>query len=197
VDADADGERRQAAVSQALQRSYLIPMSKRQKTRRNNRPIASPEAGGPLPRAAVVLLALLVVAAGGFWWSKVRHRDVSPAAALDPTDQPSPAAAANPAFEKLKGKWVRPDGGYIIEIRSVEPGGKLEATYSNPSSIHVEKAVAIQEGALTRMFIELRDVNYPGSTYSLAYEGSSDSLKGIYYQAALQQQFEVVFERLK
>jgi len=33
------------------------------------------------------------------------------------------------------------------------------------------------------VFIELRDVNYPGSTYSLTYEPASDQLKGIYYQA--------------
>ena len=47
------------------------------------------------------------------------------------------------------------------------------------------------------MFVELRDVNYPGSTYTLVYQPENDQLAGIYYQAALQQQFDVFFERTK
>ena len=55
----------------------------------------------------------------------------------------------------------------------------------------------MQDGATTKVFIELRDVNYPGvPTYTLAYYLASDKLAGIYYQAALQQRFEVVFERM-
>jgi hypothetical protein len=45
------------------------------------------------------------------------------------------------------------------------------------------------------VFVELRDVNYPGSTYALTYDAERDQLKGIYYQAAMQQQFEVFFVR--
>ena len=40
-------------------------------------------------------------------------------------------------------------------------------------------------------------MNYPGSTYTLTYDPASDQLKGVYYQAALQQRFEVVFVRMK
>jgi len=32
-----------------------------------------------------------------------------------------------PGFEKLKDKWVRPDGGCILEIRKAAVDGKLEA----------------------------------------------------------------------
>jgi hypothetical protein len=120
-----------------------------------------------------------------------------PAAAASPTNQPAAAPAPSPAFAKLKGKWLRPDGGYILEIRSVDPGGKMDAAYLNPRPINVAKAQATQEGAATKVFIELRDVNYPGSTYNLAYQAEGDKLTGIYYQAALQQQFEVVFVRAK
>ena len=57
------------------------------------------------------------------------------------------------------------------------------------------KAEASQAGAATKVFVELRDVNYPGCTYNLTYEAQSDQLAGVYYQAALQQQYEVSFER--
>jgi len=46
-------------------------------------------------------------------------------------------------------------------------------------------------------FVELRDVNYPGSTYTLVYQAENDRLYGIYYQAALGQMFEVEFVRAK
>jgi hypothetical protein len=48
-----------------------------------------------------------------------------------------------------------------------------------------------------KVFIELRDVNYPGSTYTLAYDPVSDQLKGDYFQAALRQTFDVFFTRVK
>ena len=48
----------------------------------------------------------------------------------------------------------------------------------------------------TKVFIELRDVNYPGSTYDLTYNPQADQLQGSYYQAALQQQFDVSFVRM-
>ena len=121
----------------------------------------------------------------------------SPPPAVRATNSPAPPATPHPGFEKLKGRWQRPDGGYLIEIRSVEPGGKMDAAYFNPRPIHVAKAEASQEGETVKVFIELRDVNYPGSTYNLVYEAKNDQLAGIYYQAALQERFEVVFERMK
>jgi len=118
----------------------------------------------------------------------------SPAAAQQPSTS---AAKANPAYEKLKGRWLRDSGGYTIEIRSVGPGGKLEAAYFNPKSIHVGKAQASQQGEMLKVFVELRDVNYPGSTYSLAYDAKSDRLVGRYYQAVARETFDVYFVRLK
>jgi hypothetical protein len=131
------------------------------------------------------VLAVILVAAIGLWWSQGRHRDT-----------PS-AATPNPGFEKLKGRWQRPDGGYIVEVRSVEPDGKMDAAYFNPRPIHVARAEAAHDGAVTKVFLELRDLNYPGSTYNLVYQAESDQLVGIYYQAVFQQQFEVVFVRMK
>ena len=98
-----------------------------------------------------------------------------------------------PGFQVLKGRWQRPDGGYVIEIKNIDRVGKMEAAYFNPRPIHVAKANAARDGNTTKIFIELRDVNYPGSTYNLTYDPKSDQLKGTYFQAVLKQTFEVVF----
>jgi hypothetical protein len=100
-------------------------------------------------------------------------------------------------FESLKGRWRRPDGGYVIDISDIDTSGKMVARYYNPRPINVSRAEASQEGTTTKIFIELRDMNYPGSTYTLAYDPQTDQLKGVYFQAALQQSFDVVFVRLK
>jgi len=124
-----------------------------------------------------------------------------------PPSAPSPAsgatnlsvtpAAAHPELQKLIGKWERPDGGYILEIRGVDAGGKLDASYANPSPIKVSRARAYSEGGETKLFIELTDVNYPGCIYQLALDTKNDQLFGTYFQAALQQTFDVAFGRLK
>lgn len=118
-----------------------------------------------------------------------------PAASAVPA---APAATPNPEFRKLLGKWQRPDGGYVIEIKAVdEPSGKMDAAYFNPQPINVSKAMATRDATSTRVFIELRGPNYPGSTYTLVYDPATDQLQGIYFQAAMNQQFEVIFQRLK
>jgi hypothetical protein len=122
---------------------------------------------------------------------------VAPVATVSTTNQPAPATPASPAFAKLPGKWLRPDGGYILEIRSAAPDGKLEAAYLNPRPIHVAKAEASRDGGSIKVFIELRDVNYPGSTYTLIYNPTDDQLKGNYFQAALKQTFDVFFTRVQ
>jgi hypothetical protein len=99
-------------------------------------------------------------------------------------------------FQQLPGKWLRTDGGYVIEIRSVNDDGKMEAGYYNPNPINVSRAEATREQDKVKVFIELKDVNYPGSTYTLRYDRERDVLEGIYYQAALQQKFTVRFIRM-
>jgi hypothetical protein len=97
----------------------------------------------------------------------------------------------------LIGRWVRPDGGYVIAIKSVDPSGKLDATYSNPNPINVSKAEISREGGTLGVFLELRGAGYPGSTYRLTYDPTWDRLTGVYFQAALQKSFEVFFQRAK
>lgn len=104
-------------------------------------------------------------------------------------------AQAPPDMMALRGRWVRTDGGYVIEIKSVDPGGQMQAAYYNPNPVNVSRAQAARSGAAVTVFIELRAPGYPGSTYTLIHDPQSDTLKGIYHQAALQQNFEVVFVR--
>ena len=97
--------------------------------------------------------------------------------------------------ERLVGRWVRPDGGYVLEIRSAQANGKLDAVYLNPRSIKVSRAEWRREEGRLLVFVELRDVNYPGSTYNLRYVPDKDRLTGAYYQAVQKQTFDVEFAR--
>ena len=99
-------------------------------------------------------------------------------------------------FDTLKGKWVRPDGGYMLEIRKLLPDNALEVAYFNPNPIHVGQAKLFKERGFTKVFVELQDVNYPGSTYTLIYDKENDLLRGVYYQATQQEEYPIFFERL-
>jgi hypothetical protein len=115
-----------------------------------------------------------------------------------PQTNAAPAAAAvSPELAKLVGKWERPDGGYVVDIRGVDPSGKLDVGYYNPNPINVSRSVAWRDKGATKLVIELRDVNYPGSTYTLELNPQTDQLFGQYFQAAMRETFEVVFTRLK
>ena len=175
-------------------------MSKARKTNRSGNSPTPPLARRATPGVIVVVLVAIAVALG-FWSWKSQHTDTPPTPPgpneARATNPPPAVAVAQPDFQKLKGQWLRPDGGYVIEINSVDDSGKMDAAYLNPNPIHVAKAEASRDGATTKVFLELRDVNYPGSTYTLVYEPQSDQLKGIYYQAAQQQNYEVFFVRAK
>jgi len=115
---------------------------------------------------------------------------------------PKPAAeetggSAVAGTEMLRGRWLRPDGDYILEIRGIDSNGNMDCRYYNPQPIHVSRASAKREGTTTRVFVELRDTGYPGCTYDLTYDPREDILVGTYYQAALRQTYEIFFARMK
>ncbi len=125
-----------------------------------------------------------------------------PATPAAPTSTPAvtPATPTDPVkAQSVRGKWVRndSDGNYVLDIKNVGDGGKLEAAYLNPNPIRVAKAEASTVEGRLRVFVELRDVNYPGSTYDLRYDAAMDQLVGEYFQATQQQRFQVGFERVK
>jgi hypothetical protein len=123
------------------------------------------------------------------------------AAAARPAPVETPGRAAvtpgdTPAhFRPLVGEWLRPDGGYVLSVAGVAVDGRAAVSYLNPRPIRVSEAEARREGDLVGLFVKLDDVGYPGSTYSLGYDAVSGQLRGIYYQAAQGQQYEVVFVR--
>lgn len=107
------------------------------------------------------------------------------------------ANAAEPDPAKVVGRWMRTDGGYILQLSNPTFDGRLTAAYFNPRPINVSRSGwKLEEGYLL-VLVELRDEGYPGSAYTLAYQPDSDRLVGLYYQATSQQKFDVVFERIK
>ena len=112
-----------------------------------------------------------------------------------PVVSPAAARSADTSFDRLVGRWLRADGGYVLEIRAVTPEGRVDASYLNPRPIHVARAEAARGGDIVTLLVELRDVNYPGSRYRLWYDAGRDILQGTYYQAAQQETSTSRFER--
>jgi len=149
---------------------------------------------------AVAGLALLATGCG----KPAGTQTETPATSASPVipSNPGPteidlAKRAAAEMQKLKGRWVRPDGGYILEIKQVDANGQLDAAYFNPDPIRITSSFAKLEGDVVKVFVELNDVNYPGCKYELTYISAAGLMAGTYYQAALQQTFDVAFERAR
>lgn len=99
--------------------------------------------------------------------------------------------------DRLNGRWLRPDGGYILEIRNAAADGKLDVGYFNPNAINVGRAEWVEKDGKLYVMVELQDVNYPGSTYGLEYIVAKDHLTGTYFQAVEKSTFDVEFVREK
>ena len=95
----------------------------------------------------------------------------------------------------LVGDWVRTDAEYQITISELLDDGKLKASYFNPESINVDKARWIFADGAMKIYIELRDENYPGSNYNLIYYPDKDLLAGKYFQAVEGVTYDVEFFR--
>jgi hypothetical protein len=109
------------------------------------------------------------------------------------------ASAGEPQGDPVQvvGRWMRTDGGYILQLSSPTFDGGLAAAYFNPRPINVSRSAWVIEDGTLLVLVELRDQGYPGSTYTLAYQPDTDRLVGVYFQAAAQQRFEVVFQRIE
>jgi hypothetical protein len=55
-------------------------------------------------------------------------------------------------FAKLEGRWVRPDGGYTITVKSVDADGKLDAVYANPNPLPFSMAEVSRDGEVIKLF---------------------------------------------
>jgi hypothetical protein len=98
---------------------------------------------------------------------------------------------------RLVGNWERTDYPYKISISAVLDDGNLKAAYFNPKSINVGKATWNNADGILKIYVELRDVNYPGSSYKLNYDAEKDALAGEYFQAVQGITLEVPFTRAR
>ena len=137
-----------------------------------------------------LLFGLVVVVAAVLFFAKSPTPETGPS-------EPEEAPRAKADFARIIGDWVRPDGGYVIRIKGVDPDGKVIAGYYNPRPINVSSASVSANSGAIRFFMRLQDQGYPGSTYDLIYSRENDAFVGVYYQAAMGQSFEVVFLRQK
>jgi hypothetical protein len=147
----------------------------------------------------MVLICAAIVGAGAWliYNQSGMRTDPKPEASNAQTSSRKVAQTVSPDnFQNLVGRWIRPDGGYIIEIRNVDSSGLLQAAYFNPRPINVSQAHLTFENKEPQVFIELRDVGYPGATYTLSYLPEQDVLAGLYYQPTAGQSFEVIFVRM-
>jgi hypothetical protein len=166
------------------------------KKNQRNKPHKKQQSSGPAKASRwwwmIGVLIILSAMALMFWPGTKSTVPANPA--LLP---PSSAAKenVNAGQEQLVGRWVRNDGGYVIEIRSVGSNGKMEAFYFNPNPVHVGRAEWEQKNNTIIVVVALSDVNYPGSTYTLEFIEGEDRLKGMYYQAVENVNFDVEFAR--
>jgi hypothetical protein len=149
--------------------------------------------------AAVAVIAAAAALAWVSWRPAVPGaKPAGSDAAVGSLPAAPPAASAPdraPEFAALVGNWVRPDGGYELSVSRVGADGTATVSYFNPRPIRVAQAEARREGGRLTLFVRFDDVNYPGSTYSLAYHPADDSLRGDYFQAVQSAHYDVVFVR--
>jgi len=108
-----------------------------------------------------------------------------------------PVFSADSLQKLLKGKWLRSDGTYTIEIFSIKNNGVMDAGYFNPNPINVSKSGwSYKDGDIVYEII-MKDINYPGSKYNLIYDQKNDCLVGNYFQAVQGINYDVMFTRTR
>ena len=169
------------------------------------------EGGGRGRAVALAVVACAAVALGILSWQSEPPQTETPPSVparstttTPPPNVASPSTAKAPSvdtestpvrFRTLLDDWVRPDGGYVLSVTAVAEDGTATARYFNPRPINVGRAEARLEDGVPGLFVELRDRNYPGSTYTLAYDAEGDQLVGVYFQAVQRASYDVVFVR--
>jgi hypothetical protein len=172
--------------------------TRKKKKRHVSRKPAPTSSKRRFPVIWVVLGSVGLAIAASIFLYHLRYADSRQATATTSGESSSEKAAStlkDIQFGNLIGRWRRVDGGYIIDIRRIGANGQMDAAYYNPKSIHVSRAETSLKKGAPYIFMELRDVGYPGSTYTLMYRPQQDILAGFYFQAAVKQTFEVVFAR--
>lgn len=97
----------------------------------------------------------------------------------------------------VNGNWTRTDSEYRIEILELYENGKIKAGYFNPDPINIGDTRWSANNGKLNIYIELKDINYPGSKYNLNYIPDKDILTGEYFQAVEGTTYQVAFARKK
>ncbi len=153
-------------------------------------PVWLPLVGGLLAIGIVIAMAAYVLNKDG------SAPQYTPPAAQETKAPARPAPAKTVDTGKLVGRWLRTDGNYVLEIRSVDTAGKVNAAYFNPGPVNVSKAEVASDKGETQLVVELKDRGYDGNYYTLAYDPITDRLTGVYHQLTMGQQFDVEFVRM-
>ena len=93
------------------------------------------------PVIAVVLVAVGVAVAAGMLLFSKKQTGSEPAAvsaSVESTNRNASSAEIKGDFRKLVGRWLRPDGGYIIHIRRVNAGGRMEAAKAELAAVRAK-----------------------------------------------------------
>jgi hypothetical protein len=158
-----------------------------------------PDAGdvGPSPMRILSLLLppmiLLVLGTFALLSGCQKATEVELAAAA--ANVPVPTVETPTALQSIIGRWMREDGGYVLEIRGGTRGGTLDVAYFNPNPITVSRAAWLQAGERLQLLVELSGAGYAGSTYVLQLDPASDRLTGEYRQAVQGQTYQIEFVR--
>ena len=147
------------------------------------------------PRLSLLLIA--AIATSVFSCRGTHQEDEAAKSVTTSGETASSQQKAIPDKNKLIGEWTRTDAPYQIKITELLNDGTMKAGYFNPTSINVANAMwALADGVL-KIYIELRDENYPGSNYNLIYYPDKDLLAGKYFQAVERVTYDVGFTRVK
>ena len=148
-----------------------------------------------------VWLAVTALALVAFIGVMVMRRDpaAEPEVAARPGGAEVDAAELDSGlrFDHLRGRWLRSDGDYLLDLRWVGSDGRVEVAYLNPRPVHVSRAEALEDDGRVKLLVELQDVGYPGCVYTLHYDADRDRMSGTYYQAAMRETFAVEFSRYR
>jgi hypothetical protein len=137
-------------------------------------------------------ISIVIAAAGWFVWRSQTAEVEQPTSLV----RNKTTAVTAEQIKTIVGRWRRPDGGYVLEIRGLGDGaGELDAGYFNPRPINVSEARVVTSGRGLHVFVELRDEGYPGATYQLVHDAAKDQLTGVYHQPSVNQSFDVYFVR--
>jgi hypothetical protein len=161
----------------------------------HHKPKPSPVAKKKNPLWMVVIVMVVAAMAIVFWRNYTAIKKTKSSASTPSSTNVSAQADHN----LLAGRWTRTDsdGAYVIEIKSASSDGKLDASYFNPNPIKVGRAEWQKKNNNLVVLVELRDVNYPGSTYTLNFFPSENRMTGNYYQAVEGANFDVEFVRIR